>query len=174
MTLTASQKLNEIKKSLYKYLADNLTGVQIDYDDAAFSPPDDAAFLVVRFLSSRRENCGIGAVVTGDSPNLRGCWHHLETNLSIYKRNDPQKADIGALYSTVAGLLKVGDIPLYDFTDPEHPVEAGKIYLDPLPAGTGPSPTEGRLSDNLMNRELVDAGYAWAAIGVLLSVIEQY
>ena len=174
MTLTTSQKINEIKKSLYKYLADNLPGTSIDYDDSAFAPPDDAAFLVIRFLHSRRENCGIGTVVTGDSPNLRGRWHHIEANLSIYKRHDPQKADTGALYSTIADLLKAGDIPLYDFTDPENPVEAGKIYLDPLPAGTGPSPTEGQLTDNSAHRKFTDAGFSWAASGITLSVLEQY
>ena len=174
MTLTTSQKINEIKKSFFKYLADNLTGTSIDFDDSDFSPPDDSAFLVIRFLNSRRENCGIGRVVTGDSPNLQGCWHHIEANLSIYKRHDPQKADTGMLYSTVSDLLKAGDIPLYDFTDAENPVEAGRIYLDPLPAGTGPSPIEGQLTDNLMNRELVSAGYSWAALGVLFSVLEQY
>jgi hypothetical protein len=174
MTLTTSQKLNEIKRSFFKYLADNLPAIQIDFDDADFSPPDDSPFLAIRFLRSSREPCGIGGIVTGDSPNLRGCRHKIQANLSIYKRHDPQKADVGGLYSTVAALLNAGDIPLYNFTDPEHPVESGKIFLDPLPAATGPSPIEGRLADNLMNRELADAGFAWAGIGVLLSVLEQY
>ena len=174
MTLTTSQKLNEIKRSFHKYLADNLSGVQIDFDDEDFSPPDDTAYLVIRYTRSHRESCGIGGVVSGDSPNLRGNWHHIEVNLSIYKRDDSQKAAAGQLHDDVADLLKTGDITLYDFTDPENPQAAGKIYLEPLPAGTGPSPTEGRLHDNKMKRELADADFAWVSLGVTLSVLEEY
>jgi hypothetical protein len=174
MTLTTSQKINEIKRSFHKYLADSLSGVQIDFDDKNFTPPDDEAFLVIRYTRSERETSGIGGVVTGDSPNIRGNWHRIEVNLSIYKRDDAQKADIGELHDDVADLLKVGDIPLYDFTDPENPQEAGKIYIDPLPAGSGPSPVEGRLTDHFMKRELIEAGFAWIGFGLTLSVLEEY
>ena len=174
MTLTTSQKINETKRSFHKYLADNLSGVQIDFDDKDFTPPTDSAFIVIRYRSIARESCGIGGVLTGDSSSLHGYWRNIEAHISIYKRDDPQKADIGLLYDTIENLLKVGDITLYDFTDPEDPVAAGKIYLDTLKAASGPSPLDGRLFDNLASRELADASFAWMSLGVLLSVLVEY
>ena len=174
MALTTSQKLNEIKRSFNKYLDDNLTNVSIDFDDADFTPPEDAAFLVVRYRGSYFENCGVGGVVSGDQGNLRGRWHRINVSLGVYKRDDPQKTDAGDLHDKVSDLLKVGDIPLYDFTDPQNPVESGRIYLDTLTAGAGPSPIEGRLYDNIVSRELADAGFAWIGLGVRLSVLEEY
>ena len=174
MTLTTSQKLNEIKRSLHKYLEDNLPGVDIDFDDGNFTPPDDSAFLVVRYQRSHHEDSGIGGVVTGDSPNLRGRWHRIDVNLSVYKRDDPQKAGVGQLYDDVANLMKVGDITLFDFTDPENPQPAGRIYIEPLPAGTGPSPSEGRLHDYYNKQELTESGFSWAGLGLQLSVLEEY
>jgi len=174
MPLTTSQKLNEIKRSFHKYLADSLPGVAIDYDDRDFSPPDDAAFLVIRYRQSSHEDCGIGGVVTGDSPNLRGRWHRIEVNISVYKRDDPQKAAAGELYDNISNLLKIGDITLYDFTDPENPQSAGRIYIDPFPADSGPSPISGRLHDYFGKRELTEAGFAWIGLGVTLSVLEEY
>jgi hypothetical protein len=171
MPLTTSQKINETKRSFHKYLADNLTGVAIDYDDANFVPPTDSAFVVIRYRSVSRESCGIGGVLTGDSPSLTGYWRHIEAHISIYKRDDPQKADIGTLYDTIESLLEVSDITLYDFTDPENPASAGKIYLDTLKAPSGPSPLDGRIFDNLASRELADAAFSWMSLGVLLSVL---
>lgn len=174
MPLTTSQKLNEIKRSFHKYLEDNLPEVEIDFDDRDFSPPGDAAFLVIRYPRAYHEDCGIGCVVTGDSPNLRGRWHRIEVDISAYKRDDPQKAGAFDLHDKAADLMKAGDIPLYDFTDPENPQAVGKIYIDPLPGDTGPSPTTGRLYDNYGKRELTEAGFAWAGLGLTLSVLEEY
>lgn len=174
MALTTSQKINEIKRSFNKYIDDNLADVAVDFDDANFTPPEDEAFVVIRYRRSFHENCGIGGVVSGGQGNLRGRWHRVDVSIAIYKRDDPQKADVGELHDDVSDLLKAGDIPLYDFTDPEDPSEDGRIYFDPLPAGTGPSPAEGRLYDSLMSRDLAEAGFAWMGLGIRLSVLEEY
>jgi hypothetical protein len=174
MSISASQKINEIKRSFHKYLADNLDGVSIDFDYADFTPTDDSAFLVVRYRRSNFESCGIGGVVSGDQGNLRGRWHRLEAFLAVYKRDDPQKADAGDLFADVSDLLKAGDIPLYDFTDPQDPIEKGKIYFDPLPAGSGPSPIEGRLFDSAAKRKIEEADFSWLGLGVRLSILEEF
>ena len=174
MTLTTSQKINEIKRSFNKYIDDSLVDVAVDFDDANFTPPADEAFVVIRYRRSFHENCGIGGVVSGDHDNLRGRWNRVDVSIAVYKRDDPQKADVGDLHDVISDLLKAGDIPLYDFTDPENPFEDGRIYFDPLPAGAGPSPAGGRLYDNLMSRELAEAGFAWMGLGVRLSVLEEY
>ena len=174
MGLTTSQKINETKRSFQKYLADNLPGVQFDFDDKDFAPPDDSAFVVLRYRKIWREVCGIGGVLSGNTPSLHGYWRRIEAHISIYKRDDPQKTDIGVLYDSIESLLKAGSTILFDFTVPENPVAIGKIYLDTLEAGTGPSPIEGRLLDNLASREMSEASFAWMGIGVLLSVMVEY
>jgi len=174
MALTTSQKINEIKRSFNKYIDDNLIDIAVDFDDANFTPPEDEAFVVIRYRRSFHENCGIGGVVSGDQANIRWRWHRVDVSIAIYKRDDPQKADVGDLHDVISDLLNVGDIPLYDFTDPQDPSEDGGVYIDLLPSNTGPSPVGGRLYDNLMSRELADAGFAWMGLGVRLSVLEEY
>ncbi len=174
MPLTTSQKINELKRSFHKYIADNLTGVSIDFDDAAYTPPADESFLVIRYHRIEYDECGIGGVITGDEQNVRGRWRRIFASLAVYKRNDPQKADAGNLYDSVAALLTTTTIPLYDFSNPENPVESGMIYLDLLPASTGPSPSEPRFLDSSGDREMSESGYSYIALNIRLSLLEQY
>ena len=174
MPLTTSQKFNEIKRSLHKHLEDNLPGIEINFDDEKFTPAGNDPFLVIRYPGSHHEPSGIGDVITGDQAGLRGRWHRVDCSLTIYSREDSQKASAGDLFDTVSDLLKAGDITLYDFTDPENPINIGKIYIDQGAGHTGPSPVEGRSFDNIVKRDLEKAGFSWISLNVQLSVLEEY
>lgn len=130
MPLDATQILNNLKRSFNAYLATALEGSSINFDEDPFETAGLESWYAVRYTGLRSESSGMGELIEEDE-STEGRFHALNCEVSVWSRDDPQRATLGDMVDKLIVLVEEASISLYDYSDPENPVECGKIYIHP-------------------------------------------
>ena len=120
--------LNNIKKSFNAWLAGELEGETINFDKDPFRTDGLESWYAVRYSGYSSESTGMSDLIS-ESGTQKGIYRILDAEVSAWSRDDEQRATLGEMADKIMELCEEASITLYDFEDPENPVEAGSIYL---------------------------------------------
>jgi len=151
MTLDASQMVNNMKRSFNKYMAEGLAPAVVNFDEGDFDASGLAIWYTIRYRKLRSESAGMGDLIEEDSLQ-QGRLHILGCGISAWSRNDLQKYGLGGMADKVIALAEAVSVTLYDFDDPEIPVDIGEMKIRPgdgvfTPVGGGEAPVSSSESE---------------------------
>jgi len=130
MPLNPSQIINNLKKSFNGFLATELSGENINFDQDPFETGGLTSWFSVRYMFYRSEPVGVGDYIDDDT-DTKGRFHILKCELSAWSRDDEQRVDLGDMADMVMEIAEAESITLYDYDDPEDPESVGKIKIQP-------------------------------------------
>ena len=131
MTLNSTQVLNNLKKTFNAYVAAQLSGSTVNFDDDTFDTAGLDDWYAVRYTGQASESSGMGESIEAET-STEGRFHVVGCELSAWHRADPQRTSLGDMADKLVVITEAGSISLYDYADPENPVECGTLYFRPL------------------------------------------
>lgn len=128
MTLNASQILNNLKRSFNAFVATQLEAAEVNFDDDSFETSGTDAWYAIRYTDLRSESTGMGDLIDPDNPD-QGRFHIAACEISAWHREDPQRVSLGGMVDKLIVISETESFQLFDYSDPENPVEAGTVYI---------------------------------------------
>ena len=130
MTLNASQIINNMERSFNVYLEDALGEENINFNEDPYETGGLESWYAIRYSGYSSESTGMGDLIDEDT-DVEGRFHTLNCEVSAWRRDDPQRTELGAMVDELMSLCEAVSITFYDFADPENPVSIGKIRIEP-------------------------------------------
>jgi hypothetical protein len=130
MALDPTQVVNNVKRSFNAYVSAGLGPATINFDQDPFEADGLESWYSVRYTSYSTEPSGMGEMIEDDE-STKGRFHVVGCEVSAWRRDDPQRAELGGMADELIALCEEPSITLYDYADPENPQECGKVYLRP-------------------------------------------
>ncbi len=130
MYLNPSQIINNIKRSFNAYLESVLAHTTINFDEDPFETGELTSWYAVRYVGYSSESSGMGDLIDEDT-NAEGRFHVLKCELSAWCRDDSQRVSLGEMIDNLVAISEAPSVALYNYADPENPVEIGTIQLKP-------------------------------------------
>ena len=128
MALDPSQVVNNMKKSFNAYIAGGVTPVNVNFDEDPFGASGLDEWYAIRHRGLSSEPVGMGDLIEEDSLQ-QGRFHVLKCEVSAWHRDDPQRAGLGDMADTLVSLCEAARVTLYDFADPDEPVNIGTMKM---------------------------------------------
>lgn len=143
MTLNPSQIINNMERSFNVYLQSALTEENINFNEDPYETAELESWYAVRYSDYSSESTGMGDLIE-EGTDVEGRFHALKCEVSAWRRDDPQRTELGAMVDQVMSLCEVESVTFYDFADPENPVSIGTLRLKPGRGNFSPSWSGGR------------------------------
>jgi hypothetical protein len=131
MTLNASQIVNNIKRSFNRYVGNTVSPAAVNYDEDPFDISGLSAWFAVRYTGYSSEPTGMGDEVEENTEAV-GRFRLVNCEVSAWHRDDPQRTALGAMADILVAMCETPSIVLYDYTNPQNPVECGTVYVRPI------------------------------------------
>jgi hypothetical protein len=161
--MNPTQVINNIKRSFNAYAEEALapSNAAVNFDLDPFDTSGLTEWFAIRYTGCSSESSGMGDLVTEDS-EVKGRIHRVSCEISAWRRADPQRSGLGDMADMLISLCEIPSITLYDYTDPENPVECGTMSIQPrkgrfTPSWSGGAPVYKSSSD--LYSDLETAGF---------------
>ena len=128
MALDATQVVSNVKRSFNRHIADSVEPASVNFDEDPFDTDDLTSWFSVRYTGYRSEPAGMGDSID-EQTDAKGRIHRIGVEVGAWCRDDPQRLVLGDMADKILSACSQAAIALYDFTDPENPVEIGTLYL---------------------------------------------
>jgi hypothetical protein len=130
MTLNASQIINNMERSFNVYLEDALGEENINFNEDPYETGGLESWYAVRYSGYASESTGMGDLIDEDT-DVKGRFHSLKCEVSAWRRDDPQRTELGAMVDELLSLCEAESVEFYDFADPEDPQLIGTMKVRP-------------------------------------------
>ena len=155
--MNSTQLINNIKRSFNSYASDALSPAAVNFDIDPFDTSGLTEWYAIRYTGYLSESSGMGDLVDEDSED-KGRVHRVSCEISAWRRADPQRSGLGDMADKLISLCEIPSISIYDYTDPEDPVECGTMSVQPrkgrfTPSWSGGGPVLKSASDLYLDLE---------------------
>ena len=125
-----SQIVNNMKRSFNKYISAIIVSGNINFDQDPFDTDNLDDWYSIRYKEHDSSGTGMGNLIEA-ATEKKGFRHRLACEIGAWRRDDPQRTGLGDMIDKLVSLSEAGSVNLYDFTDPENPVQSGTMYISP-------------------------------------------